>query len=82
MSSITGLKISPCWLGMFPSNTFQIKSADLFSAGTALLRHNSVLGFLKSSIVSGQAKEKYCSSSSQVPAPLLQLFQLVQKGKQ
>lgn len=40
-----------------------------------------MLEFLKCSIVSGQAKEKYCTSSSQVPAPLLQLFQLVQKGK-
>lgn len=36
-------------------------SADLFSAGTVLLPHNSVLEFLKSSIVSAQAKEKYRS---------------------
>lgn len=81
MSSITGGKISPCWLGMFPSNAFGIQSADLFSAGAALLRHSSALELLKSSIASGQAKEKYCTSSSQVPAPL-QLFQLVQKGKE
>lgn len=66
---------------MFPSNAFQIQSADLVSAGAALLRHNSALEMLKSSIVSGQAKEKYCTSSSPVPAPLLQLFQLVQKGQ-
>lgn len=61
MSSITGLKISPCWLGMFPWNTSGMGSADLFSAGTALLRHNSALEFLKSSIVSAQEKEKYRS---------------------
>lgn len=41
MSSITGLKIPPCWLGMFPSDAFPIQSADLVSAGAALLWHNA-----------------------------------------
>lgn len=64
MSSITkGLKIPRCWLGMFPSNAFQRESADLFSAGTA------PLCFLKSSIGSGQAKEKYCTSSIRALLP-------------
>lgn len=40
-----------------------------------------MLELLRSSTVSGQAQEQYCTSSSQVPAPLLQLFQLVQKGQ-
>lgn len=68
MSSITGLKRSPCWLGMFSSNTLQIKSADLFSASAQL--------------GTGVSEVQQSLWSSQVSAPLLQLFQLVQKGKE
>lgn len=42
---------SCCWWETSPSNTLQIESADLFSAGAALLGQNSVLELLKSKVV-------------------------------
>lgn len=56
MSSITGLKTPPCWLGMFPSNAFPIQSADLVSAGAALLQHNAGAAEVQHSLWSSTGK--------------------------
>lgn len=53
-----------CWLEMFPSNAFQLESADLFSVGTYLLWQTSLLEVLKSKIASQVKQRKNCSTSS------------------
>lgn len=46
----------PCWLGMFPSNAFPVQSADLVSAGVALLRHSAGAAEVQHSLWSSTGK--------------------------